>query len=715
MGQGGLAAHWFRVAQLTPRLRAQARIHRTVARGQIWYVLQDEQTGRYFRISPSANLMLCLMNGRRTIAEIWGIVSEKLGPERPTQDETIRLLIQLYQSDLLRTTLPPDMAELARRADRLEQKRWRGWFTSPMAMRFPLLDPDRFLNATMPLFRPLFTRTAFVLWMILVMSGLATAALHFHALTANVSDRVFTTYNVLMIALLYPVSKALHELGHAYATKAGGGEVHEMGIMLLVFFPVPYVDCSASSAFRERWRRVLVASAGIMVELSLAALAVFAWVYLPQGPWRAAAFNLMLLCSVSTVVFNANPLLRFDGYFVLSDLLGIPNLDKRASGYLLYLIQHKAFGMHDVESPVEAPGEANWLVAYGIASFLYRVAVMIGIATLVAQRFFALGVILAMVVLFQMVALPTWRGARFVLTNRQLGWRRKRALAACGGVVATVALLLLAVPLPYSEVAQGVLWIPDDAVVRARADGFVQALLVEPGSEVAAGQPVAKLEDPVAAAQVEVMQARLEVARSRFEAVNLLDLVEARLAAEQLERARAALARIKERSRDLVLVAQRPGRFVVPGQHRIDGKFIHNGEVLGYVIGAGDVEVRAVVDQANIDMVRSRTRGAAVRFTESIERQATGEIVRETPSALERPPAPALAAEAGGPMLLDPTSPSHDRPLDSWYEIAVRVAGDQLPQRIGSRAFVRFDLGVEPIGWRLFRSARQTLLHLMEI
>ena len=710
MAQGVLAAQWFRVTALTPQLRAHAQVHRHVARGQVWYVLQDHQTGRFFRISPAGNLILHLMDGRRTMAEIWRRVCDKLGAEQPTQDEAVRLLIQLHQSDLLRTGLPPDMAELGRRAGRHATRKRRSWYTSPLALRMPLIDPDSFLDATIWLVRPLFTGTAFALWLILVASALVLGVLHWPELTANVSDRVFTTYNVLMVLLLYPISKALHELGHAYAVKAGGGAVHEIGLMLLVFFPVPYVDATAASAFPERWRRMLVGAAGIMVELTLASLAMIAWTNLEPGLLRAAAFNLLLLCSVSTVMFNGNPLLRFDGYYVLSDWLEIHNLDQRAKRFLMFLVQRFGFGMREAENPAQAPGEAAWLGAYGIISSVYRLGVMVGIAFLVSRQFFAFGILLAVLSVVQNIILPIGKGLRFVWSGNEVRDNRRRAVGVTAAACCALCGLLLLLPMPHSIVAEGVVWVPDDAVVRARADGFIARFLAEPGSIVQAGQPLIALEDPVALAQVGVFRAQDDVAASQFEAVNLIDMVQARMAAQQMQRAHAALARAEGRSHDLMLVAQRNGRFVVPEREHLSGRFVHNGDIIGYVVGAGDVAVRTVVPQADIDLVRNETDGVSMRFTENVNESIRGVVLRETPSALERPPTAALSTDGGGPMLLDPTSPRRERPLDRWYELVIATVDAPPPERIGCRVYVRFDLGVEPIAWRLLRSARQLVL-----
>lgn len=714
MTQSALADSWYRVAAMHPRLRAHAQIHRQRHRGEIWYVLQDHQSGRFFRVSPAGNLMLCLMDGRRSMQEIWERAGKRFGAERPTQDEAVKLLVQLHQSDLLDGGLPPDMAELERRAERERRRTLIARIKSPLAMRFPLFDPERFLARTLPFVRPIFTWYGFAAWLALVMMGAVLAAEHWSELTANAVDRMLAADNVALLLLTYPLVKALHEFGHAYATKVHGGEVHEMGIMMLVFFPVPYVDASASSAFRGRRHRALVGAAGIMVEMALASLAMMLWTELGTGQLRAALFSIMLIGGVSTVLFNGNPLLRFDGYYVLGDLVEIPNLDTRSRRYLLYLLQRYLLGLDEAESPVQGPGEARWFVIYGVAAFLYRISVTFTIAILVATRFFAAGVIIALLTAVQMLALPAGRALRYLLWSPQLRLHRRRAVLASGAATFALLAVLFLVPLPYATVAQGVVWVPEDDILRAGADGFVARLLVAPDSAVAPGQPVLRLEDPIAAAQVEVKRAELAVLQNRFTAVNLIDLVQQRLVREQLDRAAANLVRAEQREQDLTVRASRSGRFVVPDATKLIGKFVHKGDLLAYVIGPSDIGVHVVVPQSEIDPVRRYVRSVEVRLTERIDRVLPAHIVREPPAALDHPPAPALAPDGGGPMLLDPDYPKQQRPLDKFYEVDLQL-NDQSIDRIGGRAFVRFDHGMEPIAWRTVRELRQLFLRVVHV
>jgi putative peptide zinc metalloprotease protein len=714
MSRSALAENWYRVATMRPRLRPQAQIHRQLNRGQTWYVLQDHQSGRFFRVSPAANLMLCLMNGRRTMQQIWERAGERFGAERPTQDETVKLLVQLHQSDLLDGGLPPDMTELERRADRERRRSLIGRIRSPMAMRFPLFDPERFLERTLPFVRPIFTRAGFAAWLALIALGILLAAQHWSELTSNAVDRMLAAGNIAILVLVYPLIKALHELGHAYATKIRGGEVHEMGIMLLVFLPVPYVDASSSSAFRSRWHRALVGAAGIMVELALASLAMVLWTEIGTGIVRAALFNIMVIGGVSTVLFNGNPLLRFDGYYVLSDIVEIPNLDTRSRRYLLYLIQRYLLGLDDIESPVQGSGERGWFLAYSIVSFAYRTMMTLAIALFVATKFFVAGIAIALLSVAQMFGVPIWRALRFLVTSPQVRLRRRRALLASGGIALALLALVFLVPVPYATVAEGVVWVPEDDILRAGADGFVAQLLVPTGGEVVAGQPVIRLEDPIAAAQVNVDRADLAVLQNRFTAVNLIDLVQMRLAREQLDRARATLTRAEQRVSGLLIRATRSGRFVVPDASKMIGKFVHQGDLLAYVVGPSDVGVHVVIPQSQIDLVRQHVRGVEVRLTERIDRAFAAHIVREPPAALDHAPTPALAPQGGGPMLIDPSDPKQRRPLDRFYEIDLKLDGNPV-DHIGGRAYARFDHGFEPLAWRGLRGLRQLFLRVVHV
>jgi putative peptide zinc metalloprotease protein len=276
---------WYRVASLRPRLRRHAQIHRHHYRGELWYVLQDLASGRLYRFSPVAYQVIGLMDGRLTVQELWDKALERFGDDAPTQGEMVNLLSQLHSSDVLLCDVAPDTAELFRRHTKQERSWWKTNLRSPLSLRFPLFKPEKFLARTAFLVRPLFSVYGALLWLVVVGAALVLAGLHWQDLTEDVMDRVLSGNNLLLLWLVFPLIKALHELGHGYAIKILGGQVPEMGIMLLVMMPVPYVDASSSSAFREQWRRVLVGAAGMLVELFIGSLALFVWL----GLWESAS------------------------------------------------------------------------------------------------------------------------------------------------------------------------------------------------------------------------------------------------------------------------------------------------------------------------------------------------------------------------------------------------------------------------------------------
>ena len=293
-----LSSSWYRVAGLRPKLREHAVIHRHRYRGDVWYVVHDHATARLHRLSPAGYVVVGAMDGKRTVENLWHEAMTRLGQEAPSQDEIIYLLAQLHAADLLQAEISPDFAELLERATRTERSRWLKNVLNPLSPRIQLWHPDTFLEKTLPFVKWFFGWRGAVLWLLVVLPALVLAAQHWQELGDNATQRILAADNLLLIGLSYPILKALHELGHGYAVKAFGGTTHEFGIMFIVFAPMPYVDASAASEFRSKWQRVIVGASGMLVEVFVAALALYVWLAVEQGLVRALAFNAMLIAGV---------------------------------------------------------------------------------------------------------------------------------------------------------------------------------------------------------------------------------------------------------------------------------------------------------------------------------------------------------------------------------------------------------------------------------
>jgi len=709
MSESLFSQSWYRVAQVRPQLRAHVNIHHHRYRGRDWYVLQDRATGRFHRFSYEAYVVIGLMDSEHSMDEIWQAACERLGDDMPTQDEIIRLLGQLHQADVLHAGVLPDMDELGRRATKKQRSEWLNYLRSPMAMRFPLLDPERFLAATQFLVQPFLGWFGLLVWLSIVVFALFLGIMHWEGLTTNLADRLLATENLLVLWLVYPVQKALHEMGHAYMVKRRGGEVHELGIMLLVLMPVPYVDASSSSAFPNKYDRMAVGAGGIIMDLLMAALAMFVWVSVEPSLLRAVAFNVILIGSVSTLLFNGNPLLRFDAYYILSDLIEIPNLGTRSNRYLGYLFRKRLFGQEDVESPAVDHGEAVWLGIYAVASFVYRIFITARIVLFVAGRLFFIGVMLALWAIVAMIVIPSVKTIHILVTDPALVRRRMRLVVAVLGLSAVVIVPLSMIPMPSSTVVQGVIWPPEQAFVRAGTEGFVLDVLVEDGTMVDAGQPLVVCENPQLKAHLEVMDGRLSEYEARRRLSRLHDRTEAEILREEIEHLKAELICAKERLDELTTRSPLSGVFVVEQACDLYGRFIQQGEGIGYVLDPGKILVRAVVSEDEIDIVRNDTRAVDVWTADGIGKDIPAEILREVPSASKDLPSLALSVEGGGPIVLDPRQGERPQSFRTLFQFDLALKGSPV-LRVGQRVFVRFEHGAEPLAWRWCRSLRRLLL-----
>jgi putative peptide zinc metalloprotease protein len=705
-----LSSWWYRVAARKPKLRSHARLHRHIYRREVWYVLQDPASSRVHRFTPSARLIISLMDGKHSVEELWELANTHLGDEAPTQDELIQLLGQLHAADLLESDVTPDVAELFARGEREQKARYLRSYANPMAIRIPLLDPDRLLGRCSGLLRLIWSGWGTLAWLAVVLPAFVLIWPHWPELTHNLSDRVLAVDNLVIIYLVFPVIKALHELGHASAAKAGGGEVHDLGIILLVLLPVPYVDASASSAFRSKYRRAVVGAAGMGVELFVAAIAFYLWLLIEPGLVRAVLFNVMLIASVSTLLFNGNPLLRYDAYYILVDLIEIPNLAARSARYWGYLIERYVLRISEVERPEGSLAERVWFVFYGFASTLYRIMVTIMIALFIAGQFFFIGVLLAIWAVAAMAIFPVIKAVRHLLENPRLRKHRARSVAIAGGLVLGLAGFLVAVPMPYHSNVEGVLWLPEEAMVRASANGFLRELLVAPGAEVVAGEPLIQSNDPTAVAQLRRSEAKVAELEAEYAAQFVTDRGKAQVVREKLAAEQANLTLVRERVADLVTRARTDGVFIVPQVVDMPGRYHKRGELLGYVVGKSTPLARVVVPQEAVDRVRLTTDRIEVRPVDRPRLLLEGRVLRAVPAGGEYLPSAALGAEGGGDLAVDPRDSKGPKTLQRTFQFDIELSGLQAMDHFGQHVFVRFDHHMEPLSVQWYRSIRLLLL-----
>ena len=709
MAESMFSSSWYRIAGLIPRLRHHVQISRHHYRGQLWYVLQDRSSSQNHRFTPEVYFVLSLMDGERNFQTIWNLTLEQLGDDAPTQDEMIKLLGQLHNGDLLLCDVPPDTLELFQRFEKKQRVKWKQKFSSPLSVRIPLWDPDNFLERWLFLVLPFFGWIGKTIWLSVIAIAVVLVASNWPDLSMGVADRVMAPSNLLLLFFIYPVVKFFHELGHAFSAKVWGGEVHEMGIMLLVFMPIPYVDASSAWAFRDRQKRVVVGAAGMGVELFLAALALFVWLNVEQGLVRAVAYNIMLIGGVSTLFFNGNPLLRFDGYYIFSDLIEIPNLSSRANNYIGYLFQRYLFSVQ-LNSPASGTGEKIWFICYGLASFIYRMLISFTIILFVAGKFFFIGIVFACWAVFSMIVLPLYKQLRFLFTSPSIQRQRLRAITTSFGLLTTILCFLFLFPVSLSSYAEGVVWLPEQSKIRAQTEGFVLKIKAQPFSNVEAGDVLIKMEDPLLMSRQQILLYRIDELKAEYKAAWVEDQVQAQIIKDQINVAKVELTQVNEYIDKLVLRSPLSGQFVVPRAEDLVGVFLKKGDLAAYIVNFPVTTIRTVVKQDDIGMVRELTRSVQVRLSDNIKMFYDATIIREVPAASNALPSPALGTMGGGLVPVDPSSGEGDKAYEPIFQFELEFPAEADARYLGERVYVRFDFGFEPLAWQWYRLARQLFL-----
>ena len=702
--------NWYSVASLRPRLLASVRCQRQVYRGQVWFSLHEPGSGRVHRVTPGARRVLERLDGHTTLQSIWDELGELDSEEAATQQEIVDLLGQLHQHDLLDADAEPEAAEVLARYRKRRWQPWKQFLLNPVSLKLPLLDPTPALDVLVPILGPLWSRVGFVLWLLVVLPAAVLAGVHWDELTGNLSDRVLSTANLFVLAAVYPLAKLLHEFGHAIAARRFGAHVGEMGVIFMALAPIPYVDASAASALRSRRHRAVVGASGMLVELLVAALAMYAWLLVEPGVPRAVAFNLMLIAGVSTLLVNGNPLARFDGYFILCDLLEIPNLGQRGARYWTALSDRWLFGARDLPIQRLDWREQFWLIVYTPASWVYRIFLTLSIAAFVATRFFSIGVLLALWAVLGLVLQPAWKAGRHLVRGPSLRRVRASALRRVLALAIVAALILLAVPLPSRTVSEGVVWLQDELTLRAPEAGRFDAWLVRPGENVSPGEPVARLfNDDLAAALLQAV-ARRDEAAAKLRAERFSTTIQGADSAAALAHETNQVAQIERRLAALSIPAVASGRLLAQSPQDFPQRMLKQGEVIGHVFDPDRLYVRVALPQSVMERVRDGIAGVEVRLVGTTGRTLASSVIREVPANSDRLPSAALSTGGGGQFATRPDDKEGTALTERVVWMDVALPPEARPGWIGSRAWVRFEHPPEPLARALGRRIRQALL-----
>ncbi len=699
-----------RLRGVTVRLRDDLEVSRHVFHGEANYIIRDPITFQSHQVSPEDYDILVALRDDRTLGEIFEHFIGRERMERRDEEDFYELIVQLHRLGFLTLPVSDDRALYQRFLRRKKLER-RGLLMSAFIFfRIPLYNPDALLDRTIHLGRLLFTRTAFVLWMILMAAATVVAWARRDDLAAPLLS-ILDAQNLALLWIQLVGLKVIHEFGHAYACKRYGGHVPEMGVLLIAFTPCAYVDATAAWGFVRKRERIMVCLAGMYVESVIAAIALFAWAASDVGGLNTFAYQTFLLASVVTVGFNLNPLMRYDGYYVLSDLIDMPNLRRRASRELQGVVNRRLLGLPD---PRGRYPRWTWitLLVYGVASAIYKVVLVTSICAVIATKFFLLGLLLAAIYLTTTLIGAVAATIRHLWLSPVTAPVRGRAIALSvllfGAIPAGVALA----PLPRPVEAAGVVAPDDEHIVRASADGFLAAVRTHPKDAVRADDPLVVLTHPATENRVDVVAARRDLAALRVLLLESTDRAQAEIERERLTVYEREYEDAAADQRDLTIRAPQGGLVLACRDPRELGAFIAKGDEIARITSGG-VELR-VLARAELLADSTPQPGDQVwcRTVARPDDVIPGRIVSIAPAGARTIDEPALTAEGGGSIVID----QDRRASEAYFDI--RIAFDPPTDqpapdlRPGMTMQVRFDAAWEPIGDFLTRRLQQFLQRL---
>ncbi len=725
---------------LALQTRMDLQIEPSQFQGEQAWVVKDPVSLKYYRLGKPEFIVLTMLREETSLTAI----RERLTEEFPTKivrlQQLQQLIASLYQSGMLLSDAPGQSEMLLSRAAKTSRRQWAGRLSNVLSIRFPGYDPERLLSWLHPKLGWIFGPVGILLWAVLAIAAGGLVLTHFDDFRQRLPhvQQFFSAQNFAWMALAMAAAKVCHELGHGLSCKYFGGECHEIGFMLLVFTPAMYCDTSDSWLLRNKWHRAFIGFAGMYVEIFLASIATFAWWYTQPGTFNFLCLNIMFVSSVSTLVFNINPLLRYDGYYIASDLLEIPNLSQKSRLAMLDLLRVHCLGMQPI-SRRRLPRRKTLLFAtYSVASIIYRWAMIIMIAWFVTKIFEPYGLqivghaILA-VSFIGMIGLPMWQLIKYFAVPGRIQEVNTFRFLVSAGIVAVVLGGLCLIPIPESITATVVIR-PDQAEdIYVTTPGTVSKILVRPGEHVTAGQPIAildnldmKLKLASLVSREKQQQRRLDLLkRQRSHQSNVAAQIPE--AAAALNKTVAEIRQLKKESQRLQLVSSIDGVLLPPVEivERTDDRmlptwhgtpfdqvnmnmFLQRGSLFCAVGKPQHMKATLIFDQRHLQSIRPG-QTARIVLDELPLQTLTGQIREVSKMDMQTTPRE-LTTEAGGPLAtqLDPATGART-PMFVMYEASVPLPATDSPLMVGFRGKAKIRVGSTPVAARMIKFTRDTL------
>jgi putative peptide zinc metalloprotease protein len=730
--------------RLPLRMRPDLSVRYHRYQGRPYWVIKEPIGLKYYRFQEEEYSILRMLDGECSFDEIKQRFEREYAPQKISLQDLQHFIGMLHRSGLLVTDAEGQGMQLRKRRSETLRREWMSTLSNVLAIRFKGIDPDRILNWLAPWTNWFFTKWAAMFFGTLGLAALLLVGVKFEEFRLRLPafHEFFGPENWFWLGITLALTKVLHEFGHGLSCKRFGGECHEIGVMILVLTPCLYCNVSDSWLLPNKWHRAVIGAAGMYVEVVLASIATFLWWFSEPGLLNHICLSIMFICSVSTVLFNGNPLLRFDGYYILSDIAEIPNLRQKSSKILQRIMSEWCLGIEQQEDPFLPQGNQWFFALYTIAAVVYRWVVVLSIflflnKVLEPYGLKVIGQVIAMAGLVGLVVQPAWQFGKFLHTPGRMHQVKRKNLLTTVVVVGALIAAFLYVPLPYSVKCALEVQPRNATTVYALVPGILDELHIEAGQHVTAGDDVAQLSNEdfqltvIGLEQkVSLYQRKMNVlqhSRYRSEAAELW----AQLPELQtlLNSSREQLAKAKEDLAKLQVKASASGTIMPPPNKKppssgggqlpswkgslLDpensGASLQSNDELCRIGDPNHFEALMAVDQADINSIHA---GQKVRIKLDAYSGDVFEAVIESEQDISRKPMPfspeSMAVQAGGALATQTDASGAPRPISATYQVKVPLPEGMRDFKIGQRGRAKISAAPQSVGQRFWRFITRT-------
>ncbi|MGE6781852.1 site-2 protease family protein [Ensifer adhaerens] len=621
-----------------PRLRPELRFIYRYEGARETVIIEDPLGGSFMETDPETAAFARLLDGTMASGEAYARLLLEYPGIGLKQNDVSQLVDELKRHGLL---VGSENASLSSGRKNL----------GLISQRVRLGTWDRFFDFCAGHLPWLYSPLGALLWLALLVAATVTLAGNWSVFRSDLGS-LFSLDMVLWLWLAWVVSKLWHECQHGIVARLYGVEIREVGILFILFMPLgAYVDATGAWRVQSRWRRLHITAAGIMGELALGAAAVLLWSKADAGQWRAFLQSLIVATTLSTVVFNANPLMRYDGYYALVDLFRVSNLYQRGATAARDRAMRLLTGIGPKVS------EQGWIELYGWLAFAWRLVAASTLTLVATHLAFGFGLALAVVVVWTMVVVPLFR---FLLTAWKVTAGNRRAASVRAAWVAAFLLVLWFAPIPIWLSAPGVIDYRDALEVRTTSAGIITDVFVRSGDRVEAGDPLARLSNQSLQADRRRLQARkagVDILLSR--ALDSRDPSAQEGAEQALAAMRDEIADTEQRVAGLEMTAQRSGVIYGNDIDALAGRWLERGELLGEIAEPQRMEIKVWLLPEDIDLLRKAGKEMSFRPAVFGAEPVSVELLRVDPTASDSLPPQSLTAEGGGPLAVDISGAKH--------------------------------------------------------